>query len=127
MVVAEEILQPDDCFLIHLEIDDCPMAELPVFDLFDGPTRTLLDNYPSVLRDTIVEMLEDTPWLDADARATLLDAGYGTYHTRVGGVVISTNGRIIEPDTKISLVSCSWIAVFAFNHRYCTSAGSRCE
>ena len=96
MASAEEISQSEDCFLINLEIDDCPMAELPVFDLLDRSTNTLFDDYQSILRETIIEMLEDTPWLDADSRALLLDAGYGTYHTRVGGVVISLRRAALQ-------------------------------
>ena len=96
MTIAEEILQPYDCLLINLEIEDCPLAEIPLVDLFDGSTLTLLDNYQAILRDTIVEMLEDTTWLDTASQAILLDAGYGTYHIRDGGIVISLRRAALQ-------------------------------
>ena len=85
---AEEALRLHDCFLINLKIDDCPMAEIPLGDLFDLATSTLLDDYQAVLRGTIVEMLEDTTWLSTTTMTGLLEAGYGMYHVREGGLVI---------------------------------------
>ena len=93
---AEEDLQIYDCFLINLEIDDCPMAEIPLGNLFDVKTLTLLDDYQAILRETIVEVLEDTTWLDTTSMAKLLDAGYGTYHVREGGLVISLRRAALQ-------------------------------
>ena len=79
MAVAEEVLQLYDCFLVNIDIENCPMAE-PLTDMFDTVTFTLFDNYQETLcPTTVVQMLEDTPWTNASTRATLLDAGFGTH------------------------------------------------
>ena len=82
MAIAEEFLQLNDCFLDNIDIDNCPMAEIPLTDMFDMVTFALFENYQETLRATVVPILEDNPWTNAATRATLLDAGFSIYHVR---------------------------------------------
>jgi hypothetical protein len=96
MVAAEEVLQLDDCFLVHIDIESCPMAEIPLTDIFDMVTFTIFDNYREILRDTIVQMLEDTTWVNESTMSTLLDAGFGTFQVRDGGTIISLRQAALQ-------------------------------
>jgi hypothetical protein len=42
MTDAEEIQYDNDCLVISIDIVDCPMAEIPLTEAFDVPTKTLL-------------------------------------------------------------------------------------
>ena len=39
------------------------MAEIPLTEVFNVTTMSLLDNYHDVIRDTVLQQLEDTTWL----------------------------------------------------------------
>ena len=45
MAGAEEIPQLNDCFIVNLDIEDSPSAEIPLTELYDMVTSTFLDNY----------------------------------------------------------------------------------
>ena len=96
MAIAEEVLQLNDCFLVDIDIENCPMAEIPLTDMFDMVTFALFENYRDTIRETVVQMLEDTPWTNATSRATLLDAGFGIYHVRNEGMVISLQQAALQ-------------------------------
>ena len=96
MAIAEEVLPLNDCFLVNIDIENCPMAEIPLTDLFDMVTFALFENYRDTIRATVVQMLEDTPWTNATTRATLLDADFGIYHIREEGMVISMRQAALQ-------------------------------
>ncbi len=54
---AGELRHDDDCLDITIHIVDCPMAEIPLTEVFDVPTRTLLDNYHDVIRDSVLQQI----------------------------------------------------------------------
>jgi len=58
------------------------MAEIPLTEVFDVPTRTLLDNYHDVICDSVLQQLQDTTWLSEDLIPSLTDSGFGMYHAR---------------------------------------------
>ena len=89
MQAAKEIPQLNDCFLVNLDIENCPMAEIPLVDLFDMVTSTLLDNYRETLHETIVQMLEDTMWIDPPMMETFVGANFGMFEVRENGLIIS--------------------------------------
>ena len=60
MVVAEEIMQLNVCFLFDLDIESCPSAEVPLTKLYDTLTSSLLDNYRETIQLAIAQILEDT-------------------------------------------------------------------
>ena len=86
---AGELRHDDDCLVITIDIVDCPMAEIPLTEVFDVPTRTLLDNYHDVIRDSVLQQLQDTTWLSEDLIPSLTDSGFGMYHARDRNHVIS--------------------------------------
>jgi len=54
MADAEEIQYDNDCLVITIDIVDCPMAEIPLTEVFNVTTMSLLDNYHDVIRDTVL-------------------------------------------------------------------------
>ena len=77
---AEEFSQLHDCFLIDLDLENSPSAEIPLTDLYDFLTSSLLDNYRETIQATIVGLLEDTMWLDATMMDTIIGALFGIFH-----------------------------------------------
>lgn len=67
----------DDFFVIRADIDDSPSVEIPLIELFDLATFTLVESYQHVLDDYVIELLEDTTWVDGPSFSRLLGAGYG--------------------------------------------------
>jgi hypothetical protein len=88
MTDAEEIQYDNDCLVISIDIVDCPMAEIPLTEVFDVLTKTLVDIYHDVIRDSVRQQLEHTTWLSADLLTTLTDPGFGMYHSRDRNSVI---------------------------------------
>ena len=82
MTDAEEIQYDNDCLVISIDIVDCPMAEIPLTEVFDVLTKTLVDIYHDVIRDSVRQQLEHTTWLSADLLTTFTDPGFGMYHAR---------------------------------------------
>jgi hypothetical protein len=88
MTDAEEIQYNNDCLVISIDIVDCPMAEIPLTEVFDVPTKSLVDNYHDVIRNSVQQQLEHTTWLSANLLPTLTDPGFGMYHARDRNSVI---------------------------------------
>ena len=82
MVDVEEIQYNNDCLVIIIDIVDCPMAELPLTEVFDVLTMSLVDNYHDVIRESVLQQLEDMTWLSEDLLPILTDPGFGMYHAR---------------------------------------------
>ena len=86
---AEEIQYDNDCLVISIDIVDCPMAEIPLTEVFDVLTMSLLDNYHDVIRNSVLQQLQDTTWLSEDLLPSLIDPGFGMYHARNRNSIIS--------------------------------------
>jgi hypothetical protein len=67
----------DDFIVIRADINDSPSVEIPLTELFDLATFTLVDNYQQVLHGYVIELLEDTIWVDEQSFLHLLRGGYG--------------------------------------------------
>ncbi|KAI2491889.1 hypothetical protein MHU86_22685 [Fragilaria crotonensis] len=65
------------------------MAEIPLTEVFNVLTKTLLDNYHDVIRDSVLQQLQDTTWLSEDLIPLLTDSGFGMYHARDRNHIIS--------------------------------------
>ncbi|KAI2495085.1 hypothetical protein MHU86_19440 [Fragilaria crotonensis] len=89
MVDAEEVQYDNDCLVISIDIVDCPMAEIPLTEVFDVPTMSLTGDYHDLIRNSVLQQLEDTTWLSEDLLPTLTDPGFGMYHARSRNSVIS--------------------------------------
>jgi hypothetical protein len=75
----------DDFIVITADIDDSLSAEIPLVELFDLATFTLVDNYLHVLHCYVIELLEDIVWIDEQSFFQLLCSGYSIYHNRESG------------------------------------------
>ena len=47
---AGEIQHPNDYVMITVDIDDCPLVEVPPSELFDIATSTVIEDYLNVLQ-----------------------------------------------------------------------------
>jgi CheY-specific phosphatase CheX len=75
--------------VITIDIDDCPMAEIPLTEIFDLGASLLLNDYHNFVRGYVVQELEDTTWLTDVTTPVLHDAGFGMYYSRDRGIVPS--------------------------------------
>lgn len=69
---------PFDIVILHVDIDDCPIAELPAHRNLRHrclSPNSEKDDYLTTLRNYVTHQLEDTIWW-------LEDAGFATYHRR---------------------------------------------
>ena len=82
MVIAEEIPKLHDCFIVNLDIDDSPSAEIPLYDVFDMVTSNLFESYRANIREAIVQILEDTMWVNSSMMATFLNAPFSIFEDR---------------------------------------------
>lgn len=89
MVVAGEIPQLHDCLLINLDIEDSPFAEIPLVDVYDMVTSTLLDNHRETIHETITQILEDTMWVNQTMIADFVSASFSIFEVREEGMTIS--------------------------------------
>jgi hypothetical protein len=79
----------DDVIVITADIDGCPCVEIPLTELFDFATYTIVDNYLQVLHGYVIEILEDTAWMDMQSFLQLLRVGYDVYHPIGTGEVLA--------------------------------------
>ena len=89
MSVFEESNHEDDFVTLTVDIDDCPIAELPLTEIYDVSTSLLKDDYLDTLRTYITQQLEDTTWLEDQSVSPLFDAGFATFHRRANGDILS--------------------------------------
>jgi hypothetical protein len=89
MMAPREFYHADDHVVITVDIEDCPLVEFPLVDLFDIVTSTVVDNYLEVVQDYVTQVLEDTTWLDKQTRLCLLRARLCVYHRRHEGELLT--------------------------------------
>ena len=77
----------DDNVVLSLELEDCPMAEIPLTELFDVDSSMLYPTYTTVISNTVYQQLEDTAWLEFEQLEDLWSIGYCMYSLRPNGVV----------------------------------------
>jgi hypothetical protein len=65
------------------------MAEIPLTEVFDVLTMSLLDTYHDVIRESVLQQLQDTTWLLEDLLPSLTDPCFGMYHARNRNSTIS--------------------------------------
>ncbi|KAI2493041.1 hypothetical protein MHU86_21515 [Fragilaria crotonensis] len=83
------LYHPDDHVVMEVDIEDCPVADVPLTEIFDTVNSVLIDDYLVVLRTYISQQLEDTIWLDDQSTTPLFDAGFATFHRKADGTVQS--------------------------------------
>jgi hypothetical protein len=95
---SEKRLRRDDCVVLTLDLEDCPMAEIPLLELLDPDTATLVPEYQKIIRETVHQQLEECTWLanDDETRTRLTDAGFGMCHVRERGAVITLRKAALQ-------------------------------
>jgi hypothetical protein len=79
----------DDCVVITLDIEDCPLVEIPLSEVYDIVTSSLVGDYLNVLQDYVTQILEDTPWLCKQSTLHLVCTPFGTFYRRNDAEIIS--------------------------------------
>ena len=83
------LYHPDDHVVMVVDIEDCPVADVPLTEIYDIENSVLIDSYLSVLKTYIVQQLEDTIWLDDQSTTPLFDAGFAIFYQKADGAVQS--------------------------------------
>ena len=83
------LYRPDDHVVMVVDIEDCPVADVPLTEIYDIENSVLVDSYLSVLKTYIVQQLKDTIWLDDQSTTPLFDAGFATFYQKADGGVQS--------------------------------------
>lgn len=86
---AGEIQQPNDYVVIKVDIDDSPLVEFPLSELFDIAASTVVEDYLNVIRAYVTQVLDDTTWLDKICRLGLLRTEFGVFYRREDGGIFS--------------------------------------
>ena len=90
MSAFREFLDPDDyTIVITVDIDDCPTATIPLTELFDFTSLTVVEDYLQILGGYVKQQLKSTAWLDERSRSRLLSAGFATYKQRDTGELVT--------------------------------------
>lgn len=89
MSASKEWYHLDDYIVITVDIEDCPVVEFPLIELFAIATTTVVDNYLDVVKGYVAQLLEDTTWLDTQSAKCLLCSRLCMYHRRNEGELLS--------------------------------------
>jgi hypothetical protein len=82
MSASKEFFHSDDFVVITVDIENCPVVEFPLTELFDIANATVVDNYLDVVQDYVTQVLEDTTWLDTQSALCMLRSRLCMYHRR---------------------------------------------
>ena len=82
MSASLEFYHCNDYVAITIDIEDCPVVELPLTELFDIANATVVDNYLDVVQDYVTQLLEDTTWLAKQSALCILCSRLCIYHRR---------------------------------------------
>ena len=83
MLAPRESFYPFDAsIVITLDIEDSPVAEFPLTELFDIASSTIVENYLEVLQEYVTQIIEDTTWLDMQSKLCLVRARFCVYQRK---------------------------------------------
>ena len=95
--MAEELTRHlHDFIVITVDVDACPLAEFPLYKIYNDATNKLKDDYMATLRVYLIQQLEDTSWLDNQSTSPFLAAGFSTFLRKENGVVVSLRKPALE-------------------------------
>jgi hypothetical protein len=72
-----------------MDIEDSPLVEFPLRELFDNATSTVVVDYLQLLHDYVTQAVEDTTWLDKQSKSHLLSTRFGVFYRTEDGVIVS--------------------------------------
>jgi hypothetical protein len=108
---AGEISQLHNCFLIRIEIENSPVAEISLVNVYDMVTSTLLDNYRDTIREAIVQILKDTMWVSKIMIEEFICASFGIFEVCEGGMAVSLLTSSLQRFVSQSILSRSMIPI----------------
>ncbi|KAI2490784.1 hypothetical protein MHU86_23782 [Fragilaria crotonensis] len=103
---AGEIQYPNNRVLLTVDIEDCPLVEFPLCQLFDFATSTIVDDYLEVLQNYVTQVIEDTTWLDKQCMSRLLSTEFGVFHRVDDGSIYSSRQPALQRRIIRTLRSC---------------------
>ena len=96
MSASTEFYHSDNYVAIKIDIEDCPVVEFPLTELFDIATSTIVDNYLEVLQEYVTQILEDTTWLDKQSKLCLLRARFCIYQRKNDGTLYTLRQSALQ-------------------------------
>jgi hypothetical protein len=96
MAIAGEDPPLNDCFTVNLDVEDSPSVEIPLTELYDMVTSSITENYHEIIRDAIVQILEDTMWITPSMMSSFLNAPFSIFDIRADGTVISLRAMSLQ-------------------------------
>jgi hypothetical protein len=90
------LMHSDDSIILTVDVEDSPIAELRLTEIYDAKTSTINDDYDVVFKDYITLQLENTCGLEDQSRLCLLNARFCTFHCRANGDLISLRKPAME-------------------------------
>jgi hypothetical protein len=79
----------NDYVAITVDIEDCPVVEFPLTELFDIVNATVVDDYLDVVHDYVTQLLEDRTWLAKQSALCILRSRLCMYHRRNEGELLT--------------------------------------
>jgi hypothetical protein len=101
--------RPDDHVVMEVDIEDCPVADVPLTEIFDTVNSVLLNDYLTVLKTYIFQHLEDTMLLDDQSTTPLFDAGFAIFHRKADGTVQSLRKPALQHLIKEAIPNRSYV------------------
>jgi hypothetical protein len=89
MSASREFFSSDDHVVLTMDIEDSPLVEFPLRELFDNATSTVVVDYLQLLHDYVTQAVEDTTWLDKQSKSHLLSTRFGVFYRTEDGVIVS--------------------------------------
>ena len=96
MSASTEFYHSDNYVTITIDIEDCPVVEFPLTELFDIASSTIVDNYLEVLQEYVTQILEDTTWLDKQSKLCLLRARFCVYQRKNDGTLYTLRQSALQ-------------------------------
>ena len=82
--------------VVTVDVDACPLAEFPLYEIYDDATNKLKDDYMATLREYLIQQLEDTSWLNDESTSPFFAAGFSTFLRKENGDVMSLRKPALE-------------------------------
>lgn len=111
MSASREFYHSDDYVVITIDIEDCPLVEFPLSELYDTATSTVVDNNLEVVHGYVTQVLEDTTWLDTQSALCLLQARLCIFYRRNEGELLTLRQPALQ---RLDEIPCDPIEVPLF-------------
>jgi hypothetical protein len=96
MPAPRELMHSHDSIILTVDVEDSPIAELRLTEIYDAKTSTINDDYLLVFKDYITLQLENTCCLEDQSRLCLMNARFCSVHCRANGDLLSLRKPAME-------------------------------